>query len=141
MISLNATICVQVLLFLVLLFILNKKMIQPLHKVILERQNYVNDKLREFENLEKKLRDLESEYERRLQEARTEAQTARNRLKEEGIEYFRQTMADVQRMVSEMRQKVRADMEEELNRARQNLHEVAESLSYDFVERILGRRL
>ncbi len=141
MISLNATIFVQVTLFLILLFILNKKLIQPLHQVILERQDYIKNKTKELEELENKLKELEQQYEERLQLAAREAIAIKEKYRREGAEIARDTMIDVQETVSKLRLKVKAEVEEELGRAREKLHELAEALSYDFTEKVLGRRI
>ncbi len=141
MISLNATIFVQVILFLVLLFILNKKLIQPLHQVILERQAFIKQKTKELEALEEQLKSLEQQYEERLQQASRDALAIKEKYRQEGVAIARETMADVQETISKLRLKVKAEVEEELKRAREQLHEIAEALSYDFTEKVLGRRV
>ena len=77
MISLNATIFVQVTLFLVLLFILNRLMIQPLHRLILQREAAVEEKEAALDRLSSELEQMAEAYQKRLRAAETDAQAAR----------------------------------------------------------------
>ncbi|SFM52263.1 hypothetical protein [Thermodesulforhabdus norvegica] len=141
MISLNATIFVQVGLFLILMFLLNKKMFQPIHQLMMEREEFIRQKEAELERLDEELRRLEKEYEERLQKAAREAVALRERYKQEGREILRDTMTSVQEEVAAIRQRVQAEVNQELARAREELRTLAETLSYDLTEKILGRRV
>lgn len=141
MITLNATIFVQVGLFLILMFILNKKMFQPLHRLMMEREDFIRQKEAELERLDEELKRLEKEYEERLQKAAREAVTLRERYKQEGREVLRDTMMSVQEEVAAIKRRVHSEVQKEMARAREELRTLAESLSYDLTEKILGRRV
>lgn len=141
MISVNATIIVQVCLFLILMVILNKKMFKPLHQLMMERAECIKQKEADLERLEEELKDLEKQYERRLQQASREAAMIREKYNKEGREVLKNTMVSVQEQVSELRRRVHQEVQEELSRARENLTALAEALSYDLTEKFLRRRM
>lgn len=141
MISLNATIFVQVTLFLVLLFILNRLMIQPLHRLILERENAVREKERALEAAGSELERMAEAYRTRLRAAEAEAQAARAAMKARAAEEAHRTMRSTQEEITALRQKVRAEVEDELVKARKSLKKLAETLSYEISTKVVGRKL
>ncbi|MCP4001475.1 MAG: F0F1 ATP synthase subunit B', partial [Gammaproteobacteria bacterium] len=59
MISINATLVVQLIHFLLLLFIMNRLMLQPLLKLIREREDYTKRTKSEIKELEVKIGQLQ----------------------------------------------------------------------------------
>lgn len=141
MISLNATIFVQVTLFLVLLYILNRLMIQPLHRLILERERAIEEKERALASVGAELETMAEAYNRRLRAAEEEAQKARAAMRTRAAEEAHRTMLTTQEEIAALRQKVRADVERELVKVRKNLKKVAEALSYEISTKVVGRKL
>lgn len=141
MISLNATIFVQVTLFLVLLYILNRLMIQPLHRLILEREEATKEKERALTSVGAELEEMAAAYNRRLRAAEEEAQKARAAMSARAAEEAHRTMLTTQEEIMALRRKVRADVEEELVKARKNLKKLAQALSYEISTKVVGRKL
>jgi F-type H+-transporting ATPase subunit b len=141
MISLNATIFVQVTCFLVLLFILNRLMIQPVHKLILQRDEAVRERERALDAVSEELRKMAKAYETRLKAAEADAQAARVALRERASREAHETLVTTQQEVTELRQKVRAEVLAELNRARKDLKKQAEALSFEITTKVVGRRV
>lgn len=141
MISLNATIFVQVTLFLVLLYILNRLMIQPLHRLILEREEAIKEKERALTSVGAELEEMAAAYNRRLRAAEEEAQKARAAMTARAAEEAHRTMLTTQEEIMALRRKVRADVEEELVKARKNLKKLAQALSYEISTKVVGRKL
>ncbi len=141
MISLNATIFVQVTLFLVLLFILNRVMIQPLHRFILQREQALREKEMALESAGNELERMAEAYRKRLRAAEAEAQSARAAIRDRAAEEAHRTMLSTQEEITALRQKVRADVEDELVKARKSLKKLAEALSYEISTKVVGRKL
>jgi F-type H+-transporting ATPase subunit b len=141
MISLNATLFVQVLLFLVLLFILNRVMIQPIYRIIQQREQYIADKKDEVADLYQELHQLSKKYQYQLSEIESEARRERRGFRDEANDQARKIQGDASEHVTEMKQRFRAEVLQELERARKQLKEQAEPLSFDVSERIVGRRI
>ncbi|MEJ5347984.1 MAG: ATP synthase F0 subunit B [Desulfosoma sp.] len=141
MISLNATIVVQVTLFLVLLFILNRMMIQPLYRLVLERERSIEEKEKALESAGVELEKMAAAYNARLQAAEWEARKASEAAKAEAQEEAHRTMLTTQEEITALRQKVRAEVEVELGKARKSLQKLARALSYEISTKVVGRKI
>lgn len=141
MISLNATLFVQVGLFLMLLYVLNRLMIQPIHRLILEREEYIHKRQAENVALQREIEEVANEYQKRLKRAERDARHANVSVRQAADAKAHETLVDTQSKVSSLRQRVRAEVEEELNKARKTLREQAEMVSFEVTEKVLGRRV
>ena len=141
MISLNATFGVQLVLFLTLLFLMNRMMIQPIFKIMLERESHIEERKARLSDVQARIHKLTDDYKRRLRRAEREARSAQEQIKGSAMEEARMIGEDVDQKVVAIRKKVRADVEGELEKARKQLKEQADSLSYEVTERLVGRRI
>jgi F-type H+-transporting ATPase subunit b len=141
MISLNATIFVQVTLFLILLFVLNRIMIQPLHRLIMEREAFFKEKREELAAVHEDIRRLADDYEARLREAEREARAGQLSVRATAGEEARQLVDRTQEQVAAIHEKVRSEVAQELAKARQVIAEQARLLSGSVAEKVLGRQV
>lgn len=141
MISLNATIVVQVTLFLLLLYALNRIMIQPLHRVVLEREELIARKKAELVVAHRSLEQIEQDYRKRLRRAEAEARTVQGRIHEEASGKAEQVIHTAQEQVTVLRRKVREQVAQELEKARRELKKQAEVLSFEITQKVVGRRV
>jgi len=141
MISLNATLFVQVSLFLILLFILNRVMIQPLHRVIIERETFFTEKREELTAVQEDIRRLADDYEARLRRAEREARESQLSLRKTAGDEARQLVDSTQEQVAAIHEKVRSEVAQELAKARQAIAEQADLLSLSVTEKVLGRQI
>lgn len=139
MISLNATLLVQLSLFLILLFIFNRIMIQPMHRMILERERLIQQKRTELAAVQQEIRQLGEDYEARLRQAEREARNSQLALKEEAGEEARQLVMTAKEQGSAIQEKVRSEVARELTKAREKVAEQAELLSLSVTTKVLGR--
>ncbi|MDY6909826.1 MAG: hypothetical protein SWC40_07805 [Thermodesulfobacteriota bacterium] len=141
MISLNATLIVQVALFLGLLFVLNRLMIQPIHRLILEREQHLRDLRNQLQGFQEQLAQTSRDIQNRLKRAEQEAREAQVGMRRDANRQADEMMAAVQEQVVAFRQKVRQDVLQELEKARKQLRKQAESLSLEITTKVLGRRV
>lgn len=141
MISLNATIVVQVTLFLLLLYALNRIMIQPLHRIVLEREELIARKKEELAAAHRSLEQIEQDYRKRLKRAEVEARAVQGRIHDEASSKAEQVIRTTQEQVTVLRQKVREQVARELEKARRELKEQAEMLSFEITHKVVGRRV
>lgn len=141
MISLNATLFVQVALFLILLFILNRVMIQPLHRLILEREEHFREKREQLVAVQDEISRLAEDYEARLRLAELEARESQLALRKTVGDEARGLVTSAQEQVAAIHEKVRSEVAEELARARQAIAEQAELLSLSVTQKVLGREV
>lgn len=141
MISLNATLLVQVTLFLILLFILNRLMIQPLHRLILEREAFFKEKREQLAAVHEDIRRLADDYEARLRQAEREARQNQLGVRKTAGDEARQLVDRTQEQVAAIHDKVRSEVAQELAKARQMIAEQAQLLSASVAEKVLGRQI
>ncbi len=141
MISLNATIFVQVALFLILVFVLNRIMIRPLHQLIIDREETIKNKEDELDRATAELQRMVEDYERRLQQAETDARQALLNMRREAGEQAHAAIKGAHEQVMALREKVRREVAEELERARDQVRGQAEALSFEITTKLVGRKV
>lgn len=139
MISLNATLIVQILNFLVLVWALKYVLFKPVFNTLDRREQYKKTILGEIERLERESAETAKRYESMIHSAQMEAlqQTALI-LKDAGKEY--KDILNVARLesygiISALEKKLRTETE----RIRQELRKEMEQWAHDIASKILGK--
>jgi F-type H+-transporting ATPase subunit b len=84
MIDLDYTMLIQMINFLVLIFILNLLLYKPITKIIDERIKKIEDSKSEVDSLDEKAELKIADYEEKMRQARQEAMSQRNVVRDEG---------------------------------------------------------
>ena len=141
LISLNETLIIQLISFLVFLFIINRIMIQPLRGVVQERENHIqniqedaNKAEKEIERLMKRLKKQEAEVIREAHEIREKIEGSG---KQEADGIVKVARRDVEKLSQENRRQLTALVTE----ARKSIQKEAQSLAVGLMEKLLERRL
>lgn len=141
MISINATLLAQVIHFLILMFILNRLMFQPLMKLIRDRKEYT-------EETNSRIKSIENDTERLRQEFISKENDAKKNATEERAEYRGAGMVEGSELIEESRKTVAAikmkadeEIETEVNKTQSLLHDEAATLAGEITERVIGRRI
>jgi len=141
MISINATLLAQVIHFLILMFILNRLMFQPLLKLMRDRKEYTDE-------TSKKIISIENDAERLRQEFISKEDNARKSATEERAEYRGEGIVESNELIEESRKEVEAikakadnEIEAEVAKTQPLLNEEAAVLAGEITERVIGRRL
>jgi F-type H+-transporting ATPase subunit b len=141
LITINETLFVQLLSFLIFLFIINRLMFRPLQNVMNERVNYIDkikvdtvDAVKEFENLTEKLKAQESEV-------RKEAMGLQRKLEESGSEKGSEILASARKEIDAIKEKAEMEVNVQISEARKHLKEESEALALNIMEKLLDRRL
>ncbi len=135
----NATIIVEFVLFLIILFVFSRFIVPPLTAAMRRRQEMVQKQAQEREESARRLKEAQERYEGALAEARAEANSIRD-----------EARADAQRIRSEMREetdreveRIRQQGEEQLAAQREQtvreLRTEIGGLSTELASRILAR--
>lgn len=141
LISINETFVVQLVSFLIFLFILNRIMIRPLRDVMQQRQDRVA-------GIQQEMMDARTQLEeniRRLREKEAEVLKAANdfrlQLEEDGNHQARQILAAARSEVEGMRQTAETEISSLIGEARKGLQAESETVATRMMEKILDRRL
>jgi len=141
MISINATLLVQLIHFLLLLFIMNRLMLQPLLKLIREREAYTANTRSEIKDIEVKIGQLKEQFITRENNARRNAARERSDLLNVGMGEAEGFLNTSRQEVSSIRQQAEKEVESEVTKTRPFLEGQALSLVSGIMEKIIGRRI
>ena len=141
LISINETLVVQLISFLIFLFVINRIMFRPLRRTMQEREHYVEGIRMDIEEAEKKL-------EQTMQEARDEDAAVRQaglqmiaEMEKQGNKEAGNIIAVAREEMAQMGGEARRDIDAQIANARKTIVAEAEKLSLHVMENVLGRRL
>ena len=141
MISINATLLVQLIHFLLLLFIMNRLMLQPLLKVIREREAYTDNTKSEIKEIEVKIGQLKEQFIAKENDARKDAARERTDIMSVGMNEADGFLNKSREEVSVIRQQAEKEVEAEVSKTQPLLADQASTLVSGIMEKIIGRRI
>ena len=141
MISINATLILQVVHLLILIFILNRLLFRPTLKVIHERTSFIENSKNETIEIERKAEQLKNEYLALQKKAMREASKQGTQLKEEGLQETETVMEKSMKEIETIRNEAEKRASEEVQSAKPQLRGEAATLADDIAERVMGRRM
>jgi len=141
LITINETLFVQLLSFLIFLFIINRIMFRPLQHVMTERVNYMDkikvdtvDAVKELESMTEKLKAQESEV-------RKEALRLQRKLEESGSKKGSEILVSARKEIEAIRDRTEMEVKAQISEARKHLQKESEALAVNIMEKLLDRRL
>jgi F-type H+-transporting ATPase subunit b len=141
MISINETLIIQLISFLIFLFIINRIMIQPLRSVTQEREAHIQKIELDTVAAEKKVEQVVKQIKKQETMALDTAHEIREKIEESGKleadEIIHVTLREVENLSKENQRQVSAMVEE----VRKSVQKEAETLAVGMMEKLLDRRL
>lgn len=141
MISINATLVIQVINFLVLAFILNRLMFQPILKLINERSQHIETTKNDIKDTKLETERLKDEYLSRQNEASKDAAQKRAQIRGTAINKAEEYFNNSRKQVASARMKADKEAEKKLNKEQPLLNREAATLADDITEKMIGRRI
>lgn len=141
LISINGTIFVQVLSFLIFLFIMNRLMFRPLSQTMEEREQYIEKVHEDISQAETDLDRVTLALKKREEDVRRAARDAGQKLEENGQAEADRIFEGVRLEIEDIKKETEKDIQAKLNAARKELHSEAETLALRVMEKILDRRI
>jgi F-type H+-transporting ATPase subunit b len=133
MVEINLTIVIQVVQFLILVFVLNRILFRPISQAIEERDEKISAWEEKTRTLQETVRIKIESYEKELVEVRAKAQEEQQREEEKVGAVFEEAA----QMVASTKQA----LQEETKRLRQELRRQTEEMAQMVTEKILGRKV
>ena len=141
MVEINLTIVLQVVQFLILVFILNRILFRPISQAIEERDGKIAAWEEKTRTLQETVRTKIESYEKELAKVKAKTQEEQEQisdeLKEKEEEKVRAVFEEAAQMVASTRQA----LQEETQRLRQELGQQAEEMARMMTEKVLGRKV
>jgi len=141
MISINETLLVQLIHFLVLLFIMNRLMLQPLLKLIREREAFAINTKSEIKDIEVKIGQLKEDFVSKGNDARRDAARERSEMMDVGMAEAEGFLDTSRKEVATIRNKADKEVEDEVSNTQPLLEGQAASLVGGIIEKIIDRRV
>jgi len=141
LITINETFFVQLISFLVFLYIMNRVMIRPLISTMAERKEYLANVNTEIGKAKSDLEKLNKDLDQERAEALAAANATVHKLGEEADDQASGVMDAAMRQISELRHETEKKVDQQLKDARSRLAGEVEALTTHIMEKALDRRL
>ena len=141
LISINETLIVQVISFLIFLFVINRIMFQPLLKTRGDRDQYLNQIARDIVQAKEDVEQYTFEIEERRNTVRSEAFEINKELEAVGNQEATDIVDAAVKEVSTIREDTTQKLEAQIAEARKQVQKEFEPLAIQIMEKILDRRI
>jgi len=141
LITINETLFVQLISFLIFLFIINRIMFRPLQNTMSERESYIGQINRDIADATQELQSLTNKLQAKEMETRAQAFELQGEIEILGKNKAATIFASVQEEIKDRRQKAENEVETLLSDARKDIKKESESLVVNIMECLLDRRL
>ena len=140
-VDLDASLLVQIALFIVLLLILKPLLFEPMLKLFEEREKRIEGTRRQASKEDERSAKALAKYEAVLAKAREAGSAERDALRAEGVRKEAETMAGVRSLVASTIEQGRSSLANEAKNARTDLANEAQLLGRTIAGRVLGREV
>jgi F-type H+-transporting ATPase subunit b len=140
LITINETLFIQLLSFLLFLFILNRVMIGPLRRVMGEREALLNRISQEISATEQSYHDIEHQIAKQENAARREAFKIRDQIEASGQQEADDLLSKARDEINAFKVKAHKETDDHLAAARQEIEKEAAMISEQMIISLLGRR-
>jgi F-type H+-transporting ATPase subunit b len=140
-VSLDYSLAIQIINFLLLIAILNLILYKPLLGMIDRRKKHLDDSQAEIERLQETTEQKMAIYEEKLSQSKTAALEQKNEIISRGAEEAKAIIDAVRAEIPGLMGQFHVRMEQEIGVARKILTDHSQRLSVEIAEKVLGRSL
>ena len=140
LISINETLIVQVVGFLVFLFVINRIMFRPLRNVMSDREIHIERVKRDIIQAQKKVASITSQIQEQESAARQNAMALKDDLEANGSQQAKEIFASVKKEIVATSQKVQQEIAVRIAEERQSVEKESQALALNIIDKILDRR-
>ena len=141
MLKIDVTLIVQIINFLLLLFLLNQLLYKPIRRIIRRRSDEFGSLSGSIEEFQKRLDEARMELEELKMNVKREGFKARENMKRQGMEkekeLLEQANLETEKILNEARERLRGDV----SKIRKELEADIGRYSKDLAEKLLGRSI
>ena len=139
LISINETLIVQVIGFLVFLFVINRIMFRPLRNVMSDRDIHIERVKRDIIQAQKEVASISSQIQEQEAANREEAMELKDDLESSGSQQAKEIFESVKKEIVASSQKVQQEIAVRISEERQALEKESEGLALNIIDKILDR--
>ena len=141
MVSLDYSLGIQIINFLLLIFILNVLLYKPILGMIDRRKKQFEDSEAEIMRLQESVEQKMAAYEEKLRQAKATAVEQKNEIIRQGAEEAKTVIDAVRAEIPGMMEQFQTRMDGEIGAAKNILTDHSQQLSVQIAEKVLGRSL
>lgn len=141
LISINETLLVQLLSFLIFLFIINRLMFRPLQSVRNERADYMDQIRLDTQDAAEELETLTDQLKLKESTVRTQAKGLKQEIEDAGSKQASEIIASAREQIETLKETAEAEVEAQITEARKHIQKESETLAVNIMEKLLERRL
>ncbi|BBP47102.1 ATP synthase subunit b [Thiosulfatimonas sediminis] len=139
--SINATLLIQIIAFVLLIWFVNKVLWGPLSKLMEERRKKIADGLSAAEKGKHELELAEQKAKEVLKEAKAQAQNVLSQAEKRGSEIVEDAKVKATEEADRIKASAQAEIEQEVSRAREQLRKEVASIAVSGAEKILNKEV
>jgi len=140
-VSLDYSLGIQIINFLLLIWILNVLLYKPILGMIEKRKQRFAESEAEVKRLQQTVQEKMAAYEEKLRQAKAAALDEKNEIVRQGSEEAKAIIDAVRGQIPGMMEEFHKRMEGEIGSAKQVLAQQAQGLSVEIAEKVLGRSI
>ena len=140
LISINETLIVQVVGFLIFLFVMNRIMFRPLRNIMSDRDIHIERIKRDIVDAQKEVESFANQIQDEDTAARKEAFELKDDLEAAGNQQAKEIFESVKKEIVADSKKAQQEIAERISQERRSLETETEALALNIIEKILDRR-
>jgi len=140
LISINETLIVQVVGFLVFLFVINRIMFRPLRNVMSDRDIHIERVQRDIIQAQKEVVSITSQIQEQEAATRKEAMALKDDLESNGSQQAKEIFESVKKEITASSQKIQQEIAVRIAEERQSVEKESQALALNIIDKILDRR-
>ncbi len=141
LISINETLIVQVISFLIFLFIINRVMFRPLRSIVAERQSHIEHLRQDIVAAGKKFESLINQMEEQEAGVKMEAFMQKKKLEETGNRQADEIFVSTRKAITAEKNKALMEVDAQVLEAKKYIKRESETLARSIIEKVLDRRV
>ena len=141
MVSINETLFIELISFLIFLFLINRIMFRPLQSVMRERDTHIDGLGQDIQSAQDKIADLNRQLDAQERAAIDEANRHRNELEDAAANQAHAILEESNKRINAIKAENKEFVDKQIAEARKTLGSEAERLAMEMMEKILDRRL
>lgn len=141
MVSLDSTILIQMINFLILIFILNMLLYKPILGIMDKRKKRFQDTEDEIKSINLTIEERMAAYEEKVRLAKMDALNQKNDILKEGSDQAKTIIDAARGEIPGMMEEFHGKMNREVTDARRILADQSRKISVDIAEKLLGRSI
>ena len=139
MVDINSSLFIQIINFLILIFVMNLLLYKPILKILNNRQEQIASAENAVKELNLTIQNKMAEYESQIQKAKLQAMNERNGIIQEGVDTGKQILDGAKQEIGTMMDQFHQKLQGEMAAAKDILTNQSGRISREIAEKVLGR--